>query len=175
ELAQLLSTAQRSAALLQPKLDLLCATLEAGAADRAAEEEPRWQAGYDLAYGRALAAQVRTAGYHMMLAKAKQGMPFTRERSNTWVLEPSGDFAATSLERRAEEATNSLRRVASDHPGTPWAMLAERELSTPLGWRWDEAFSYLPPREDGGNGGNRPPRRNPPAPEGPPRRNPPPL
>jgi len=30
--------------------------------------------------------------------------------------------------------------VIDDHPGTPWALLAERELSTDMGWTW-EGFS----------------------------------
>jgi hypothetical protein len=172
----LLSVAQRSAALLQPKLDLLCDVLLSGQDDRADEEEPRWQAGYDLALGRALAAKVRTDGYNMMLAEAKQGRAFERPRSNTWILTPAADFPASSLERLADEATDSLRRVVADHPGTPWAMLAQRELATPLGWGWEEGFTYLPPLEPQNQNNNRPPRRDrPPEPQGPPRRDPPPL
>jgi hypothetical protein len=174
ELAQLLSTAQRSAALLQPKLDLICDALLAGEGDRKQEDQPRWQAGFDLAIGRALAAKARADGYNLMLAKAKLGMAFERERNNTWILQPAGEFAASSLERIADSAVAYLERVTHDHPGTPWAMLAERELAAPLGWRWDEGYSYLPPRDDGGgNGGRRRPER--PQPEGPPRRDPPPL
>lgn len=175
ELAQQLSTAQRAAALLQPKLDLICDTLRAGEGDRKHENQPRWQAGFDLAIGRALAAKARTDGYNMMLAKAKQGMAFQRERSNTWILQPADDFAASSLEKLADTSISYLKGVTHDHPGTPWAMLAERELATPLGWRWEEGYSYLPPRDDasGRNGGRRRPER--PEPQGPPRRDPPPL
>jgi hypothetical protein len=175
ELAQQLSLAQRSAALLQPKLDLLVKTLESGAADRAKEDEPRWQAGYDLALGRALAAKVRCEGYNMVLAQAKLGQPFERERSNTWILAPGREFAATALEKEAAEAVALLEQVRTEHPGTPWAMLAERELSTPLGWRWDEGFTFLPPLEEQPGGNNRPPSREPEGPPPPPRRDPPPL
>jgi hypothetical protein len=174
ELAQLLSTAQRSAAVLQPKLDLLCQTLLAGEADREKEDEPRWQAGFDLAIGRALAAKVRADGYNMMLAKAKQGMTFQGEGKNTWILRHGKEFAASSLEKMATAATTYLERVQHDHPGTPWAMQAKREMSTSLGWRWNEGFTNLPPR-DNGNGNNRPPRPERPEPQGPPRRDPPPL
>ncbi len=176
ELAQLLSLAQRSAALLQPKLDLLCRTLQAGEDDRASELEPRWQAGFDLALGRALAAKVRADGYNMMLANVKQGQAFERPRSNTWILEPGDDVPASNLENLAATATESLERVMKDHPGTPWAMLARRELATPLGWRWDEGYTYLPPRVEPQGNNNRPPRRDRPRPpEGPQRRDPPPL
>jgi hypothetical protein len=175
ELAQQLSLAQRSAALLQPKLDFLYDTLLAGKQDRAKEDIPRWQAGFDLALGRALAAKVRTDGYNMKLAEAKQGQPFERERSNTWILKPASEYTATSLENLAVEAIGLLERVKSDHPGTPWAMLAERELATPLGWTWDEGFTYLPPLEP--PAGNNPPRPRPERQEPPPkpRRDPPPL
>ena len=37
-----------------------------------------------------------------------------------------------------------LRRVVDDHPATPWALLAERELKDPLGFKWME--TYVPPR-----------------------------
>jgi hypothetical protein len=172
ELAQSLTEAQRAAALLQPKLDLLCQTLLAGEDAREDEAEPRWQAGYDLAMGRSLAAKARADGYNIRLAEAKQGMPFQEERNNTWVLRPSDDYAASSLEKLADRAKFYLERVVADHEGTPWAMLAERELGTPMGWRWHEDYEYIRPRND--DGGNAPPRREQP-PQGPPRRDPPPL
>jgi uncharacterized glyoxalase superfamily protein PhnB len=173
ELAQALSLAQRSAAVLQPKLDAICTVLLAGEEDRPAIKEPRWQAGYDLALGRALAAKVRTDGYNVMLAEAKQGMPFKESKNNTWVLRADDKYAASGLERVAEKARTYLEGVVQDHPGTPWAMLAERELATPLGWRWDEDFTPIPPRQEGN--GNARPRPEPRAPQGPPRRDPPPL
>jgi hypothetical protein len=171
ELAQSLSIAQRSAAILQPKLNAICEVLLAGEEDRPALKEPRWQAGYDLALGRALAVKVRTDGYNVMLAAAKQGMPFKSEKNNTWVLRPDEHFAATGLEKIADKARTYLEGVVDDHPGTPWAMLAERELATPLGWRWDEDYTNIPPREEGN--GRR--RTEPMVPQGPPRRDPPPL
>src|SRR5690606_21781839 len=172
ELAQALSLAQRSAAILQPKIDAICQTLLAGEVDRPGLDEPRWQAGYDLALGRALAVKVRTDGYNVMLADAKQGKPFKDPKNNTWLLQPSDEFANTSLEKVAAKARGLLEQVVAEHPQTPWATLAERELSTPLGWRWDETFTELPPVRQGND---RPPRPEPMAPQGPPRRDPPPL
>jgi hypothetical protein len=47
-----------------------------------------------------------------------------------------------------------LNRVIKDHPGTPWALLAEKELKDPVGWVWVDSFTDLTPRKmaDGGNG-----------------------
>lgn len=174
ELAQQLSVAQRAAAILQPKLDAICQTLLTGEADRPQLEEPRWQAGYDLALGRALAVKVRTDGYNAMLAEAKQGKAFKQEKNNTWILQPDETFGSTSLEKTGTKARTYLERVVADHPNTPWAMLAQRELSTPLGWRWEEGYTNLPPLQPP-QGGNQRPRPERKAPEGPPRRDPPPL
>jgi hypothetical protein len=173
ELAQSLSLAQRSAAILQPKIDAICQTLLAGENDRSQLEEPRWRAGYDLALGRSLAVKARTDGYNVMLAEAKQGKAFKEAKNNTWLLRPDEGFANTSLEKLAAKAETLLERVVAEHPNTPWAALAERELSTPLGWRWEETYTNLPPIEQGNN--PRPPRPEPMAPQGPPRRDPPPL
>jgi hypothetical protein len=173
ELAQSLSLAQRSAAILQPKIDAVCQVLLAGEEDRAGLKEPRWRAGYDLALGRALAVKVRTDGYNVMLAAAKQGIPFKNAKNNTWILRADEHFAASGLEKIADKARQYLEGVVKDHAGTPWAMLAERELATPLGWRWDERYTNIPPRPEGGNA--RPPRPEPRPPQGPPRRDPPPL
>jgi hypothetical protein len=175
QLARDLSVAQRSAAILQPKIDAICRTLLAGEDDRQHETEARWQAGYELALGRALAVQVRTAGYNVMLAEAKQGMPFKNERNNTWILRPDGEFAASQLEKAGAQARQLLERVERDHPGTPWALLAARELAAPMGWRWDEGYTRLPPIEPPQDNGNRRPRPQPEPPRGPPRRDPPPL
>ncbi|MCA9259359.1 MAG: VWA domain-containing protein, partial [Planctomycetales bacterium] len=144
ELAQTLGLAQRNAALLQPKIDRLCHVLLAGEDDRPALKGLRWQAGFDLAVGRALAVQVRTEGYNAMLAQAKQGLAFQKNGSNTWILRPAAEYASSSLERAAAKSLEYLERVADEHDGTPWGMLAQRELKSPLGWRWDEGFTPLP-------------------------------
>jgi hypothetical protein len=173
ELARSLSIAQRSAAMLQPKINSIAEVLLAGEEDRPAVKEPRWQAGYDLALGRTLAVKVRTDGYNVMLAEAKQGMPFKDPKNNTWILKPDEHFAASGLENVATKARTYLQGVVRRHPGTPWSMLAERELAEPLGWRWTESYTELPPQEGGNGNGRR--RPEPTAPQGPPRRDPPAL
>lgn len=175
QLATSLSVAQRDAAVRQPKLDRICQTLQAGEADRDQLKTSRWQVGYDLAMGRALAAKVRNVGYNAMLAKAKQGMAFAEEKSNTWILSADEEFANSSLEKIADKAEFYLRRVLEDHADTPWAKLAERELRSPLGWRWKEGYTFIPPPVDQNGNGNARRREPPKRPTGPKRRNPPPL
>jgi hypothetical protein len=69
QFARDLSTAQREAAILEPKIEALTNILRQGERDRGKITTPRWQAGFDLAMGRALAVKVRTEGYNAMLAR----------------------------------------------------------------------------------------------------------
>ena len=158
-LAGLLSEAQKAAAKAQPRIDAIHATLTAGAAGREAIKERRWQAGYDLALGRVLAAKVRTDAYNQMLAQAKLGMKFQDEKSDTWQLELSDEVTVGSqTEKLAKQASELLERVVHDHAGTPWAQLAATELRTPLGYRWTERFTGVntPQMADAGNNNNVP-------------------
>jgi hypothetical protein len=161
QFARDLMEAQKAAARLAPKFDELHAILKQGEEDRAQEESPRWQAGYDLAMGRVLAMKVRTDGYNAMLAGAKGGMPLADPRDNTWTLRSSSQIHVGSrLESQADQAETYLRRVLAEHPDTPWSLLAQKELETPFGWRWQTSYTDLsPPAErETGNGGSSSPR-----------------
>ena len=154
-LVNLLSEAQKKAAVLKPKIDALHGLLAAGLPDRDKIEEKRWQAGYDLALGRVLALKVRTDAYNILLAQAKSGMKFKDPKNDTWVLKPSVDVSkvGSQIERLAKQADELLRRVVADHAGTPWAQMAAEELKSPLGYSWEETYTGVnAPRE--GNGGN---------------------
>ena len=172
ELANLLSLAQRSAAVLQPRVDAIYSQLVRGLPDRERIEEERWKAGFDLAMGRILAMKVRTDAYNLMLARAKSGMQFQRPKSDTWVLRPSDIVNVGSrTEKYADQAREYLRKVVEDHPGTPWAFLAKRELGQPLGYAWDEIHTGIndPPKPRPPGNNNRPmPRDDKPRSLGPP-------
>ena len=45
---------------------------------------------------------------------------------------------SSALERLVDDATEHLQRVVDEHSGTPWALIAERELAMPIGWKWTE-------------------------------------
>ncbi len=168
------SVAQRAAAVLEPRIDRLAQILVAGEKDREREYVPRWKAGYDLAIGRVLATQIRAQSYNAMLAMAKTNMQFQNPENNTWVLSPHDSIlTGSTAEKIAARARMYLERVVKEHPGTPWAMMAEEELATPIGWKWSEDFTQ-PPRPPGemlanNNNNNNfnepaPPRPEPPQP-----------
>jgi hypothetical protein len=128
-----------------------------GLKDREKLTEKRWQAGYDLAMGRVMAMKVRTEAYNRMLAQAKSGMNFEREDSDTWELVPDEDITqvGSQLQKLATEAIVMLQRIVDEHPGTPWALVAEDELRIPLGYVWRELHTGVnEPAQGSGNGNN---------------------
>ncbi len=139
QMAQLLSRAQQVAARLEPAVNKLYDTLERGEKDRNGLSEPRWQAGFDLALGRASAAKARVEGYNAMLAALKRGKNFENPGSSIWVLTPADTIEGSSqLKRLVDDAKTYLQRVVDEHPKTPWALIAARELQMPIGWEWSE-------------------------------------
>ena len=157
-----LDQAQQLAAKLGPKIDAIYQVLKQGEKDRAKMSEPRWQAGYDLAMGRVLATKVRTEAYNAMLAKAKTGLKFQNPDSDTWVLSHADEISVGSqLEKMAKQAREYLERVKQRDAGTPWALLAERELKVPIGWKWSEKAVHAERQRmaaAAGAGNNAPPK-----------------
>ncbi len=145
--------AQKPLAELDYRLDAILRKLEAGEKDRAKLTEPRWRAIYDLTMGRVLAMRVRSFGYNMMLAEMKASpKKFEKQGSNLWTLKPSKEVTSGAASKKmSNKAQEYLKRVIDEHTGTPWAILAEREFSTPLGWEWKEG-NYNPNAQNMGNG-----------------------
>ena len=133
------SRAQLAAARLEPQLQKVHGLLKNGERDRAELTRPRWQAGYDLAMGRALAARARVEGYNAMLAALKRGRKFESPTSSQWVLVADDNIQiGSSYQRLIDNARTYLERVIQEHEGTPWSRIAEKELETKLGWKWTE-------------------------------------
>ncbi|RMG38059.1 MAG: VWA domain-containing protein [Planctomycetota bacterium] len=153
-LRQQITEAQKPLALLDYRLQELETILAAGEKDRPKIREPRWQAAYDLAMGRVLALRVRAYGYNVVLASMKASpKSFSNKNNNTWTLVPSSEVQGGPIVRKmAKRATEYLSRVIDQHAGTPWAVLAERELSTPMGWQWKETHVNY---GDGGRNGKK--------------------
>jgi hypothetical protein len=135
-----LSKSQQGAAKLEPAIVRIYDTLVAGEGDRAKLTSPRWQAAFDVAMGRACAAKARIEGYNAMLALLKQGKAFERPESKVWHLETAdhSDQASSAINKLVERSQTYLKRVVAEHPKTPWAIIAERELQEQLGWTWKE-------------------------------------
>ena len=113
------------------------------------ETSRRWQAHYDLIRGRLLAMKVRCYEYNYACARMKKDPPkFSSPKFNAWRLVPDENIQySDKAVEAAREAQALLRRVIEDHPTTPWALLADREVKDPLGFRWVE--TYVQPRPRG--------------------------
>jgi hypothetical protein len=157
--ANQLTELQQEPARLEPRLNEMCTLLGLGEKHRGRETSARWLASFDLSYAEALAAKVRTETYNLMLAKGKRGLVFEDPKNNTWVLHPSDEISVGSkFEKEAEQAKTLFRQVMEQHEGTPWALIAEREIRRPIGWSWKEAYTDLNPPPP------TPPANNPPPP-----------
>lgn len=126
----------------------------------AKESSPRWRAWYDLTYGRLLAMMVRCNEYNWACATMKgKGADFVDKKSNRWQFKPDKALHYGSQdERMSKEATRLLTRCVEQNVGTPWAVLAQRELKDPFGFRIDETYVAPPPPPPKAKPGKNPPK-----------------
>ena len=97
------------------------------------ETSPRWRAWYDLTRGRLLATSVRLEEYRLTIeAISKSGALSPSTNYITLSASPNRRSEGKFIER-AEEAERLLRRCVAEHAGTPWEVLAQRELDFALG------------------------------------------
>jgi hypothetical protein len=101
---------------------------------------------YDYTYGRLLAMRVRNYEYNGVCSAFKgKGREFVDQKSNRWKFVPSETITSSTTQKQAAEATRLLQRCIDTNPGTPWALLAQRELKDPLGFKIEEAYVAPPP------------------------------
>jgi hypothetical protein len=90
--------------------------------------------------------KVRCYEYNWACARMKKDpQKFSSSKFNAWRLVPDQEIKySKNAVVAARDAQSLLRRVVEDHPATPWALLAQRELENPFGFKWME--TYVPPR-----------------------------
>jgi hypothetical protein len=139
-----LTECQKACAVVGQRSVELIGILERGSAVRERLEGKRWQASYDLAMGQATAVQARMLALNIRMATMKV-KPINCETpgNNTWVIEPTNeiDTARSVVAKIVTKANQSLARVVREHPGTPFAFVAQRELERGVGWKWRESKS----------------------------------
>ncbi|MCA9086221.1 MAG: VWA domain-containing protein [Planctomycetaceae bacterium] len=125
---------------------------------RAKESSLRWRAAYDLAYAQLHTFRMRLFQYLLAVDNHANNMPQPKSKtSNEWnfwrnrkvIVPDEAQFARLKagfqlkMERDeylamvAEEEKKSvdmLKQVMNDHPGTPWARRAEREIGDGFGF-----------------------------------------
>jgi len=153
-----LNMAQRFSAKLEPKIQQIYNALLTGEQAYDTLEDDRWKASYALAMGRILSTKCRIESYNVILAEAKTGLKKKDPKSNIWLLLPSSDFILNNsvLKKSYESSQRYLRFVVDNYPNTPWALIAQAELDTPMGYKWTEEYEPPPKMGNGGGGNNNP-------------------
>jgi hypothetical protein len=145
EFKEAMAKAQEVAARIAYTVDAALEPVLRVAKQRDRETSRRWQAHFDLILGRLLAMKIRCYEYNWACAKMKKDAPkFQKPESNGWKLIPDDEIHySDKAAAAAAEAHSLLKRVVEEHPGTPWALLAQRELKDPFGFKWVE--THVPP------------------------------
>jgi len=152
-----LNMAQRFSAKLEPKINQIYTTLLSGEPSYSTLED-RWKVSYALAMGRILSTKCRIESYNLVLAEAKTGLKKKDPKSNIWMLMPSKDFDLNNslLKKCYEGSQKYLKFVVDNYPDTPWALIANEELNTPISYKWYEDYEEPPKPNNGGGGNNNP-------------------
>lgn len=145
---QVATDAQKEVAESQYMLDAMLQAFPPGI-EKQLDREPslRWRMAFCLNYGRLLANRTRNLEYNSALALMKTTLSEgdINSRSNHWIFHPSPDVknSGVASKKGAQLAVELLNRVIAEAPGTPWAIMAARELQYPFGIRVEER--YIPP------------------------------
>jgi len=114
------------------------------------DQEPslRWRMTFNLAYGRLLAHKVRCYEYNFACAHLKNTLSTkdVETKVNHFIFRPDKQLNfAPQAKRSFNRSREYLQRILDEAPGTPWALLAAREMKDPLGMRVIQRFIPPPP------------------------------
>lgn len=112
--------------------------LKAAGKERDKEMSKRWQANYDFVLARLEAHMAYLYEYTSMLGAMRRELPpLDAKMHGGWRLAPQAAMQGDSAGKRlAADARKVLEKLAKEHPGTPWEVLAKRERFTALGLDW---------------------------------------
>jgi len=158
EFVEQLNEAQKYSAKIEPQIDRIYTILKEVESQSKSLDEKRWLASYNLAMGRILATKCRIELYNTMLAEAKTGLQKNDPKNNLWNLEFDAEFTTKSsqLQKSYVAAIKYLQSIVSDFPDTPWALVAQNELDTPMGYKWIDSYKEPPKMNNGSNNNNNP-------------------
>jgi hypothetical protein len=116
--------------------------MESAGAARGQEPSKRWQAHYDYALAQLKARMVYLNEYNTLLAKVKRDeLPPLDPKQHDGYRVAAQEKVQSPKEVRdlAAESKKLLAKVVREHAGTPWEVLAKRDLLTALGLAWQPA------------------------------------
>ncbi len=158
EFKQVMAGGQETVARIQYTVDEALVPITSAIEARDHEDARRWRAHYDLVRGRLLAVKLRCYEYNFACAQMKKELPkaFSDPKHNAWRLVPDARIQSSDAAAKAAEVAHELlEKVLEEHPGTPWALLAKRELKDPFGFKWVEVTKPPPPKRNNNPGNNK--------------------
>jgi hypothetical protein len=134
---EMIANNERDVARIMGRLTEALEDLESVKAMRA-EAPKRWQANYDFVLARLEAQMAFLYEYQTALGRMRKEFPERDPKLHGgWRLAATiklqGDSAGKKL---AKDSTKLLEKLAKEHKGTPWEVLAKREKLTALGLEW---------------------------------------
>ncbi|MDA1164678.1 MAG: VWA domain-containing protein [Planctomycetota bacterium] len=146
---QLASDAQKTVAVSQLAIDTILQAFPDGIEEGLTlEPSARWRVNFALTYGRLLAQKVRSMEYNFAFAAMKVNLSNEEvaTKSNHWIVRPDTQINyAGNYRRVADKSRTLLELVIDEAPGTPWAVLAQRELKDGFGIKIEQRFIPPPP------------------------------
>src|SRR5262249_3317118 len=107
----------------------------AGKDGRKEEKSKRWQANYDYILARVEAQLAYLYEYDSALGEMRKELP--PSGPNGWRLASQAKFSGDAAGRKLmAESSKLLDKLAKEHPGTPWELLAKRDRLSNLGLKW---------------------------------------
>ncbi len=143
-LKKTISDAQQPLALALVKLEIELEALSA-VVDQRARETKRWQAHYDYAVAEVRLRLVVLNEYNLLLARVRtETLPELPADATGWRLIPAAGLQSRrDVKEVLAAAQEGFAKVAADHKGTPWEVLAKRSQAFVPGLRWE---AVVPPK-----------------------------
>jgi hypothetical protein len=130
---------QREPAVIQADLEDALAELQDAGKARDKEKSRRWQANYDYVLARLESRIAYVHEYNYMLAQIRKDALPPRDPAvhSGWRLASQEKLqSGGEAKKKAADARKMLAKLAQEHRGTPWEILAKRDALTALGLEW---------------------------------------
>ncbi len=122
------------------KLKQALAAMKEVSEKRDAETNKRWQANFDYMHARLLSRLMYLYEYNYTLGQIRaDNLPELAPGQSGWRIGISGpklNVTEVKAKAYAKEVTKLWKRIQTEYPDTPWALLAQRESMIALGLAW---------------------------------------
>jgi hypothetical protein len=130
---------QRDPGIMIFEMESALAKLKAAAEERDKEASKRWQANFDFTLARMQSRMVYIYEYNYLLGQIRaDNLPALEPIHNGWRFgsRPKVQCPEPKVKDMVKSINRTWKKIAEEHQGTPWAVLATRENLTALGMEW---------------------------------------